>query len=108
MALIFYLSAQPDLGTGLGAWDTVLRKLAHATEYGLLFLLLHRAFRFRNARAAAGIAFAYAISDELHQTTVPTRHGSPVDVLIDTAGIAIAALLAHRMRVRHRARRQAA
>ena len=97
MALIFFLSAQPDLGTGLGVWDTILRKLAHATEFGLLFLLWHRALRFRNLPAAVVITVAYAISDELHQTQVPTRHGSPVDVLIDCAGIAIAVVLARRL-----------
>ena len=96
MALIFFLSAQPDLGTGLGVWDTVLRKLAHATEFGLLFLLWHRALRWRNLPAAVAITVAYAISDELHQTLVPTRHGSPVDVLIDCAGIAIAVVLTRR------------
>ena len=102
MGVIFFLSAQPDLGTGLGVWDTILRKLAHATEYGLLFLLWLRAFRWRNAAAAAAIAIAYAISDELHQTLVPTRVGSPVDVLIDVAGVAIAALLVVRVRGRGR------
>ena len=29
MGLIFFLSAQPDLNSGLGTWDTVLRKIAH-------------------------------------------------------------------------------
>ncbi|MBI5103954.1 MAG: hypothetical protein HZB46_03005 [Solirubrobacterales bacterium] len=43
MALIFFLSAQPDLSSGLGSWDLVLRKLAHMTEYGVLFLLWWRA-----------------------------------------------------------------
>ena len=96
MALIFFLSAQPDLGTGLGTIDLVLRKLAHMVEFGLLFLLWHRALRYKNLKAAAAIALAYAISDELHQSTVEGRVGSPIDVLIDSAGIAVAALLARR------------
>ena len=29
MGLIFFLSAQPDLSSGLGTADTILRKLAH-------------------------------------------------------------------------------
>ena len=29
MALIFFLSAQPDLSSGLGTWDLVLRKIVH-------------------------------------------------------------------------------
>ena len=41
------------------------------------------------------IAIGYAITDELHQTTVEGRHGSPVDVLIDSAGVALAMLAVH-------------
>lgn len=93
MAVIFALSAQPDLNSGLGTIDLVGRKLVHMTEYGLLWLLWLRAFGWRRPGAAAAIAVAYAVTDELHQTTVHGRHGSPVDVLIDTTGIAIAWLL---------------
>jgi VanZ family protein len=100
MALIFALSAQPDLGTGLGVWDTVLRKGAHMTEYGLLWFAWWRALGFRHRGAAAAIALAYAASDELHQHFVAGRHGTPVDVAIDAAGIAIAVALAEWQRRR--------
>ena len=104
MALIFLLSAQPNLGTGLGAWDLVLRKLAHLTEYALLFVLWVHALRGRRRRTrAALIAVAYAVTDELHQTTVDGRVGAPVDVLIDAAGVALAALVLH-VRRRRRVR----
>ena len=93
MAVIFTFSAQPDLNSGLGTVDLVGRKLVHMTEYGVLWALWLRAFRWRRPWAAAAITVAYAISDELHQTTVHGRHGSPVDVLIDTTGIAIAWLV---------------
>jgi VanZ family protein len=96
MAVIFVLSAQPDLGTGLGTIDLVGRKLVHMTEYGLLWLLWLRALRWRAPRAAAAIALAYAATDELHQTFVEGRHGTPVDVLIDSLGIAVAMLLQRR------------
>ena len=33
-AVIFAFSSIPSLGTGLGVWDTILRKGAHLTEYG--------------------------------------------------------------------------
>jgi VanZ family protein len=102
MAVIFALSAQPDLNTGLGIWDTILRKLAHMAEYGLLWFLWWRALGYRNAAAAAAIAIGYSITDELHQTTVEGRHGTPVDVLIDSTGVAIATLLAARARARSR------
>jgi VanZ family protein len=91
MAAIFAFSAQPDLSTGLGTWDTILRKAAHMAEYGLLWLLWWRAFGYRNAAAAAAIAIAYAATDEYHQTFVQGRNGTPVDVLIDGAGVALAA-----------------
>ena len=102
MAVIFALSAQPDLNSGLGTLDWILRKLAHMTEFGLLWWLWWRALGYRDPALPAVIAIGYAITDELHQTTVEGRHGSPVDVLIDSAGVAIAMLLAARAR---RARR---
>ena len=92
MGVIFFLSAQPGLNSGLGTWDTILRKLAHMTEFGLLWLLWWRALGYRGKALPALIAIAYAVTDELHQTTVEGRHGSPVDVLIDSTGVAIAIL----------------
>ena len=99
MGLIFFLSAQPDLSSGLGTWDLILRKLAHMTEYGLLWFLLWRALGYGNPAIPAAIAIGYAITDELHQATVEGRHGTPVDVLIDSAGVALA-MLAARARAR--------
>jgi VanZ family protein len=49
------------------------------------------------------IAALYAVTDEIHQAFVPTRNASPVDVLIDAVGAAIAMLLlaaVHRSRKR--------
>lgn len=97
MGLIYFLSAQPDLSSGLGFWDLILRKLAHLGSYALLTLLWWRALAPISRKAlpiAALIAFLFAVSDEYHQTFVEGRHGSPVDVAIDTAGIALAMLFA--------------
>jgi VanZ family protein len=93
MGLIFFLSAQPDLTTGLGGWDTALRKLAHMTEYGLLWFLWWRALAYADPRPAIAITLAYAATDELHQHFVEGRHGSPVDWCIDALGVGIAGLL---------------
>ena len=92
MALIFALSATPDLSTGLGLWDTILRKLAHITIFGVLWLTLARAAQWRRPVLATAIAILYAISDEVHQSFVQGRHGTPVDVAIDTLGIGLAVL----------------
>jgi len=92
MTLIFALSATPDLSSGLGAWDTLLRKLAHVTIFGVLWLTLARAARWRRPIAATVVAILYAISDEVHQSFVAGRHGSPVDVAIDAFGVGLAVL----------------
>jgi VanZ family protein len=102
MVVIFGLSAQPDLSTGLGVWDLIGRKLVHMCEYGLLLFLWWRAIRsLVSGRQALLLAFcaslAYAGIDEFHQTFVHGRHGTPVDVAIDAAGMAVsAALIARR------------
>ncbi|HEX7254716.1 MAG TPA: VanZ family protein [Gaiellaceae bacterium] len=92
--LIFVLSSIPGLGTGLGTWDLVLRKIAHAAEFAILAALLVRALR--DLRWAIPIGIAYAISDEVHQAFVPGRQGSPLDVVVDSVGVVVGALLASR------------
>jgi VanZ family protein len=97
-AVIFAFSSIPSLSSGLGTWDTVLRKGAHVTEYAILGLLLYRALE-REALALAA-AIAYAATDELHQHFVSGRHASPVDVAIDAVGVSLGMLLWLRVRPR--------
>jgi VanZ family protein len=97
MGVIYALSAQPSLDSGLGLADTIGRKLIHFGEYALLCFLWWRALAsVTSPRRAALIAFllasAYALTDEYHQTFVDGRHGTLVDWLIDSAGAAAAAL----------------
>ena len=93
MAVIFWLSAQPGLNSGLGIWDIVLRKLAHMLEFGLLWFLWWRALGYGSPLPSIAIALVYAASDELHQSFVEGRHGSPVDWCIDAAGVGLAGLV---------------
>jgi VanZ family protein len=95
-AVIFAFSSIPSLSSGLGTWDTVLRKGAHVTEYAILGALLMRALR--RAGPAFVAAVAYAASDELHQHFVRGRHASPIDVAIDGVGITIGLLFWARFR----------
>ncbi|MCL4472383.1 MAG: VanZ family protein [Actinobacteria bacterium] len=98
-SLIFYLSAQPDLSTGLGSWDLIVRKIAHVGEFAILTSLLWFAItrnRVGHKGAlllAAVAALIYAASDEFHQHFVPGRIGTPRDVAIDSLGIIVAALI---------------
>src|SRR6266446_9280526 len=94
-AVIFTLSSIPGLSTGLGTWDTILRKGAHVTEYGVLGALLYRALGREPLALAVGIA--YAATDELHQHFVRGRHASLLDVLIDAVGVTLGVLLYRRL-----------
>jgi VanZ family protein len=63
-----------------------IRKLAHFTEYGILFLLLIRGpMRGRVGMALAACA-VYAMLDEGHQIFVPDRTASVYDVALDFSG----------------------
>lgn len=83
----------------------LIRKAAHVSEYAVLAWLAWRVFLtvrrptgapqpLRAALLAWGLSVMYAVSDEWHQTFVPTRVGTPWDVLIDAAGAALGLALA--------------
>ena len=101
MAVIYVLSDQPNLSSGLGLIDLIGRKLVHAGEFALLCWLWIRALRPHVGQRAAlalalAVTLAYAISDEYHQTFVDGRSGSLRDILIDALGAAAAGAWAHR------------
>jgi VanZ family protein len=109
MAAIFFLSAQQSDGDH-GTVVLLLRKLAHVTEYAVLTLLWARALGGLGvsrdprviAAAAVGIALAYSVTDEFHQTFVEGRNGTPVDVVVDSIGMAIGAFVATRVPINAR------
>jgi VanZ family protein len=77
--------------------QVVVRKTGHVCGYAVLAALVWRArnqaffpqsWRWGDARFAEVVCVFYAISDEFHQSFVPTREASAVDVLIDSAGAA--------------------
>jgi VanZ family protein len=91
-----------------------VRKAAHLTEYAVLALLAARAFRasgltaLRRAWWLASFALvaAVALTDEYHQSFLPSRTGTIYDSLLDMTGGATALavlalwLAARRRRVR--------
>lgn len=95
MGLIFLLSSRtPGQLPNFGPFDLFVKKGAHAAGYAVLAMLLWRALKSSRRPfwwALLGAA-VYAFSDEWHQTFVPGRRGSLVDVLIDSLG-ALAGLL---------------
>jgi VanZ family protein len=95
MALIFALSAQPDLPHPASGWmDLLISSAAHVFLFGVLALLLGWALApNRWALATAFLLTAlYALSDEFHQAFVPGRHPDPLDLACDILG-AVAGLI---------------
>ncbi len=83
----------------------IARKLVHFVVFGILALLILRGLAARAAgrlparihALALALTIAFAVFDEIHQTFVPARVGSPVDVLIDSLGAAAALAGARRI-----------
>lgn len=78
-----------------------LRKAAHVSEYAILAALLYRALGNTILRGRALLSAAivllvcslYAVTDEFHQSFVPSRTASARDVAIDSAGALIGLLI---------------
>lgn len=76
---------------------TPVRKMAHMTEYAILYMLLFVPMKLtlknKNVKKLLLIAFLicvlYASFDEIHQLFVDGRSGRITDVLIDSAGALI-------------------
>jgi VanZ family protein len=96
---------KPDVSEAtIRAVQAVVRKSGHVTGYAILALLLFRARRldtrlpggpwqWREFWIVVAVCAAYAVSDEVHQSFVPSRQGSVIDILIDTSGAAAGLLL---------------
>jgi VanZ family protein len=97
MVTIFMLSSTPsDEMVDFGVYDFLVKKGAHMAGYGLLALGILRGLGYQRQHHILIIllvVFLYAASDEFHQSFVPGRNASLLDVLIDTAGAVVALLL---------------
>jgi VanZ family protein len=95
MVVIFFFSSRQKVAVSNA--DTInflFFKTLHVLEYSFLMILALRAtkktLRTRHVLLALAICIVYAISDEIHQTFVPTREGRLRDVIIDTTGASFA------------------
>lgn len=112
MGVIFYMSSQPATVSqktsdsllskiidvlGIELSSRFIRKLAHATEFCVLSILLANAINitFKTKHTwilALGTTIIYGISDEIHQIFVEGRACQLTDMLIDSLG-AIAGII---------------
>ncbi len=75
----------------------LIRKSSHVIEYAILGGLWYRAvnpglrgWSRKVAIAACALSVVYAALDEFHQAFTSEREGSPLDVMIDSAGVLVA------------------
>lgn len=74
--------------------EPYVRKFAHFSEYalgGVFFMGLCNTYNWSDRKKiliSISLGVWYAISDEVHQILVPARNGNPIDVWIDSLGIA--------------------
>lgn len=96
MAVIFIFSSQTgDDLPDFGGWDYFFKKGAHAVGYGFLALSYLPALTGRKYFPSWLLAVLYSATDEFHQSFVPGRSASVIDVLVfDNLGAALG-LFAH-------------
>lgn len=81
-----------------GGWDYFVKKSAHGIGYGLLALSYLRALPGRNYKLAWFLAVLYSLTDEFHQSFVPGRRASLIDVFVfDNIGAIITLFLHYRI-----------
>jgi VanZ family protein len=93
MGAIFYLSSLPVAPLPSDVSD----KAAHLVSYAGLAVIVTRAFigglpapvPLRHAFLALLVTVAYGVSDEIHQSFVPTRSADLLDVYADCGGALI-------------------
>jgi VanZ family protein len=95
--LIIYMSSIPDKAMwGLGSMgEQIISNLAHIPAYGLLtFLWLNSFSKTEDRQFSLVIIISilacmvlFAISDEIHQSFVPGRSASFIDIVLDVLGI---------------------
>lgn len=79
----------------------IVRKLAHFTEYFILFILTYECLKEYKLNKKALISFIfcviYAAFDEFHQLFIDGRSGQILDVLIDSLGSTASYFFWHRL-----------
>jgi VanZ family protein len=99
MTVIFLLSSTPSNQIpNFGTWDVLVKKGSHLLGYGLLAQSYRYGFGGKKLNAnwkAGSLAILYAISDEIHQSFIPGRNASVMDIGIDTIGILLSLLGAY-------------
>lgn len=99
MMLIWKMSSQPHnayVELPNSSVDRFIKESLHLVEFAILYLLFVWAANFNNKFTPmsnmlfAVIAVLYGLTDEIHQSFVPYRSATLIDLVKDTTGVAIA------------------
>jgi VanZ family protein len=99
MIMVWVLSSLPDnvvVDLKDDSVDSFLKEAMHLIEFAILYMLFAAALAANGllkpgfSLLAAIIAGLYGITDEIHQSFVPYRNSSIIDVLKDLIGVAAA------------------
>jgi VanZ family protein len=100
MATIFAFSSIPSNHLpNFNIFDEVFKKGGHIIGYALLAAAYLFGIGKKDSSSliiASLMCILYALSDEYHQSFIPGRHPSPIDIMIDSIGITIGLLIIHR------------
>lgn len=99
--VIFFFSSLSTIPSAQKIWwDFLIKKLAHITEYAILYFLVVRASGNKRPRTLAFafiLCILYAASDEIHQSFTPGRHPGLIDVGFDSLGMTVSHLRLRRL-----------
>lgn len=102
MGTIFFLSHQTGDSLHLPSFPGA-DKLAHMLAYGVLAVTVLWFFgkngtvrMRRTAQLTVVLCLVYGLTDEFHQSFIPLRSVSGLDILADTAGAAVIAITWYR------------
>jgi VanZ family protein len=99
MIAIWIMSSLPDnavVELPNSYWDRMIKESLHLIEFGLLYLFFVAALVVNGkltpkwSLIAAVLAGLYGITDEIHQSFVPYRSSTMIDVVKDIIGVTAA------------------
>ncbi|WP_442596852.1 VanZ family protein [Neobacillus sp. D3-1R] len=105
MAMVWTMSSLPDdtfVELPDSSTDAFIKESLHLIEFAILYLLFVLAAYFNGKLTpVSNVVFAvlaclYGITDEIHQSFVPARSSSLIDVLKDIIGVTISYLIIKR------------
>lgn len=111
MMMIWMMSSMPAnaiVELPHSSTDRFIKESLHLVEFAILYLLLVAAhlttgkFSLRWSIIFAVIASLYGLVDEIHQSFVPARSATVIDVVKDVIGVIVAAYFVHRSYHKHK------